>query len=198
MTTQAEPSASAFDTAKLVLAVVVMVAGIAAFYYFSAQFVALPCPGVIGRQRSGWSLWHFNTALGGGLWSFIKEARRRFARSSGRLARKPCKRRLVVFAMVFLVGLILWLLDMFLFWGISSLTGQKGVEMALRWYVIHAYSNFENQVKQALEERIKRDGLEQYFGKILVPTEEVVEMRRGSSARAKESSFPAMSSCKWS
>jgi transcriptional antiterminator NusG len=46
-----------------------------------------------------------------------------------------------------------------------------GKGMALRWYVVHAYSNFENKVKQALEDRIKREGLEQYFGKILVPTE---------------------------
>src|SRR5690606_18607515 len=51
------------------------------------------------------------------------------------------------------------------------------LRMSLRWYVIHAYSNFENQVKKSLEERVRRAGLEQYFGKILVPTEEVLEMR---------------------
>ncbi|MBS1214747.1 MAG: nusG [Proteobacteria bacterium] len=62
--------------------------------------------------------------------------------------------------------------------------------MALRWYVIHAYSNFENQVKKALEERIKRDGLEQYFGKVLVPTEEVVEMRQGQQRKSERKFFP--------
>jgi transcriptional antiterminator NusG len=62
--------------------------------------------------------------------------------------------------------------------------------MALRWYVVHAYSNFENKVKQALEERIKRDGLEQYFGKILVPTEEVVEMRMGQQRKSERKFFP--------
>ena len=62
--------------------------------------------------------------------------------------------------------------------------------MALRWYVIHAYSNFENQVKKALEERIKRTGLEQYFGKILVPTEEVVEMRQGQQRKSERKFFP--------
>lgn len=62
--------------------------------------------------------------------------------------------------------------------------------MALRWYVVHAYSNFENKVKQSLEERIKREGLEQYFGKILVPTEEVVEMRQGQQRKSDRKFYP--------
>lgn len=62
--------------------------------------------------------------------------------------------------------------------------------MSLRWYVVHAYSNFENKVKQSLEERIKREGLEQYFGKILVPTEEVVEMRLGQQRKSERKFFP--------
>jgi transcriptional antiterminator NusG len=63
-------------------------------------------------------------------------------------------------------------------------------KMALRWYVVHAYSNFENKVKQALEERIKREGLEQLFGKILVPTEEIVEMRMGQQRKSERKFFP--------
>lgn len=62
--------------------------------------------------------------------------------------------------------------------------------MALRWYVVHAYSNFENKVKQALEERIKREGLEEFFGKILVPTEEIVEMRMGQQRKSDRKFFP--------
>jgi transcription termination/antitermination protein NusG len=62
--------------------------------------------------------------------------------------------------------------------------------MALRWYVVHAYSNFENKVKQALEERIKREGLDRYFGKILVPTEEIVEMRMGQQRKSERKFFP--------
>jgi len=62
--------------------------------------------------------------------------------------------------------------------------------MTLRWYVIHAYSNYENQVKKTLEERIKRTGLERYFGKILVPTEEVVEMRQGQQRKSERKFFP--------
>jgi len=62
--------------------------------------------------------------------------------------------------------------------------------MSLRWYVVHAYSNYENQVKKNLEERIKRSGLEEYFGKILVPTEEIVEMRSGQQRRSERKFFP--------
>jgi transcriptional antiterminator NusG len=62
--------------------------------------------------------------------------------------------------------------------------------MALKWYVVHAYSNFENKVKLSLEERIKLHGLEEKFGDILVPTEEVVEMRDGQKRRSERKFFP--------
>lgn len=62
--------------------------------------------------------------------------------------------------------------------------------MSLRWYVVHAYSNYENQVKRNLEERIKRTGLDEFFGKILVPTEEVVEMRSGQQRKSERKFFP--------
>jgi transcriptional antiterminator NusG len=62
--------------------------------------------------------------------------------------------------------------------------------MSLRWYVVHAYSNYENKVKLALEEKIKLEGLEECFGKILVPTEEVVEMRMGQQRKSERKFFP--------
>jgi len=62
--------------------------------------------------------------------------------------------------------------------------------MALKWYVVHAYSNFENKVKTSLEERIKLHGLEDKFGDIMVPTEEVVEMREGQKRRSERKFFP--------
>ena len=62
--------------------------------------------------------------------------------------------------------------------------------MSKRWYIVHAYSNFEHKVKQSLEERIKRFGLEEKFGEILVPTEEVVEMREGQKRRSERKFFP--------
>jgi transcriptional antiterminator NusG len=62
--------------------------------------------------------------------------------------------------------------------------------MALRWYVVHAYSGYEGQVKRSLEERIKRYGMEDMFGEILVPTEEVVEMRDGQKRKSERKFFP--------
>jgi len=62
--------------------------------------------------------------------------------------------------------------------------------MALKWYVVHAYSNFEKKVKSSLEERIKLNGLEDKFGKILVPTEEVVEMKDGKKRSSERKFFP--------
>jgi len=59
-----------------------------------------------------------------------------------------------------------------------------------RWYVIHAYSGFENYVVKALHERIRLKGLEDKFGEIIVPTEEVVEMRAGQKRKSERKFFP--------
>ena len=62
--------------------------------------------------------------------------------------------------------------------------------MALRWYVVHAYSGFEQQVIRSIEERIKLHEMEDKFGQILVPTEEVVEMRDGQKRKSSRKFFP--------
>jgi transcriptional antiterminator NusG len=62
--------------------------------------------------------------------------------------------------------------------------------MAMRWYVVHAYSGYEKTVQRALKERIARAGLEERFGDILVPTEEVVEMKDGQKRSSERKFFP--------
>jgi transcriptional antiterminator NusG len=62
--------------------------------------------------------------------------------------------------------------------------------MAFRWYVVQAYSGYEKKVKLLLEERIDLNGLEKKFGEILVPTEEVVEMRAGQRRKSERKFFP--------
>lgn len=62
--------------------------------------------------------------------------------------------------------------------------------MAKRWYVVHAYSGFENQVAKALRDRILRMGLLDRFGEVLVPTEEVVEIRNGQKRRSERKFYP--------
>jgi transcriptional antiterminator NusG len=62
--------------------------------------------------------------------------------------------------------------------------------MTMRWYVVHAYSQYENSVKKALTERIARAGLQEQFGDILVPTEEVVEINDGVKRMTERKFFP--------
>jgi transcriptional antiterminator NusG len=64
--------------------------------------------------------------------------------------------------------------------------------MALRWYVVQAYSNYEKTVKRSLDERIalSRDELKKCFGEVLVPTEEIVEMRGGQKRKSDRKLFP--------
>jgi transcriptional antiterminator NusG len=62
--------------------------------------------------------------------------------------------------------------------------------MTKRWYVVHAYSGFEKQVKRSLEDRIQRADMEELFGDVLVPTEEVVEMKGGQKRRSDRKFFP--------
>ncbi|MEM7294221.1 MAG: transcription termination/antitermination protein NusG [Pseudomonadota bacterium] len=62
--------------------------------------------------------------------------------------------------------------------------------MAMRWYVLQAFSGFENSVKRSLEERIERAGMQDLFGDIMVTTEEVIEIRGGQNRRSERKFFP--------
>lgn len=62
--------------------------------------------------------------------------------------------------------------------------------MAKRWYVVHAYSGFEKQVMRSLQERIKLKEMDDLFGQVLVPTEEVVEMREGKKRKSERKFYP--------
>jgi transcriptional antiterminator NusG len=62
--------------------------------------------------------------------------------------------------------------------------------MAKRWYIVHAYTNFERKVAEAIRERAKQTGLEHLFEEIVVPTEEVTEVRRGRKVVAERKFLP--------
>lgn len=62
--------------------------------------------------------------------------------------------------------------------------------MAHKWYIVHAYSNFEQKVADSIQEHARISGLENLFEEILVPTEEVVELRRGRKVNAERKFFP--------
>ena len=59
-----------------------------------------------------------------------------------------------------------------------------------KWYIVHAYSNFEKKVAESIREQAKTQGLEENFSDILVPTEDVVEIRRGRKVNAERKFFP--------
>ncbi|NNF77623.1 MAG: transcription termination/antitermination protein NusG [Rhizobiales bacterium] len=62
--------------------------------------------------------------------------------------------------------------------------------MAKRWYIVHAYSNFEKKVADAIKEQAAAQGLDELFDEVLVPTEEVVEIRRGRKVTSERRFFP--------
>ena len=62
--------------------------------------------------------------------------------------------------------------------------------MAERWYVVHVYSGFERKVCESIKEQIQQKGLEDHVSEVLVPMEEVVELRRGSKVNAERKFFP--------
>jgi transcription termination/antitermination protein NusG len=59
-----------------------------------------------------------------------------------------------------------------------------------RWYIVHAYSNFEKKVSESIREQAKQRNLEDHFEQVLVPTETVVEVRRGRKVNAERKFFP--------
>ena len=62
--------------------------------------------------------------------------------------------------------------------------------MSKRWYVVHAYSGFEKSVQRALLERVQRQGMQDLFGQVLVPVEEVVELKSGQKSISERKFFP--------
>src|SRR4030081_2957472 len=62
--------------------------------------------------------------------------------------------------------------------------------MSMRWYIVHAYSNFEKKVSESIREQAKQRGLEELFEQVLVPTEKVTEIRRGRKVDAERKFFP--------
>ena len=62
--------------------------------------------------------------------------------------------------------------------------------MAYRWYVVHVYSGFDKKVAQSINEQARQQGMEEFIEQVLVPTEEVIEMRRGAKVNSERKFFP--------
>ncbi len=126
MKTQAEAPTAVFDVVKQVFSVVFVVAGVAAFYYFSENVPLLyRVLGLLVVVLAVLGLM-LTTDIGKGVWLFVLEAKQEVRKVIWPTREETVRTTLLVFAMVTIVGLILWFLDMFLFWGVRLLTGQGG------------------------------------------------------------------------
>ncbi|MDD2768656.1 MAG: preprotein translocase subunit SecE [Methylococcus sp.] len=120
--TTSESSASGLDTAKLVLALVFLVAGVVGYYYFSDFSVVYRALGVVGLGVLAAAL-ASTTAPGQVLLGFFRESRIEVRKVVWPTRQEAVQATLMVVALVFFVGVFLWLLDMLLFWAITSITG---------------------------------------------------------------------------
>ncbi len=127
MNAQAEESAesSVLDIIKHVLVVVLVVGAISAFYYYSELSQLYRVLGLVATMIIAAAIF-FTTATGKRLWLFMMEAKQEVRKVVWPTREETTRTTLLVFTMVFIVGLVLWLLDMFLLWGVKLLTGQGG------------------------------------------------------------------------
>ncbi len=125
MNTQAEAATSVSDVVKQVFSVIFIVAGIVAFYYFSEIQLLYRVLGLLVIFIVALAMM-VTTQLGKWVLAFVIESRQEVRKIVWPTRDETVRTTLLVFAMVFLVGLVLWLLDMFLFWGVRLLTGQGG------------------------------------------------------------------------
>ena len=123
MSAKADSSSSGIDTVKLVLAITVLVGGIVGYYHFADKSLIYRVLGVLLSVFLSMGL-VMTTQLGRQFLGFLVEARVEVRKVVWPNRQETVQSTLVVVALVFLVGLILWTLDAGLFWGISRLTGQ--------------------------------------------------------------------------
>jgi preprotein translocase subunit SecE len=123
MTARAESTSSGFDTAKLILAILALIGGVAGFYYFADSGLAYRVLGMLAAVGVALAL-VLSTAMGKSFMVFLKDARIEVRKIVWPTRQETMQSTLVVVALVFVVGLLLWTLDAALFWGVSLLTGQ--------------------------------------------------------------------------
>ncbi len=127
MNAQAEDTAesSVLDILKHVLVAALVVGAIGAFYYYSEFSLLYRVLGLVAVMAISAGIF-LTTAVGKSLWVFMLEAKQEVRKVVWPTREETMRTTLLVFGMVFIVGFILWLLDMFLFWGVKLLTGQGG------------------------------------------------------------------------
>jgi len=123
MNAQVEEATSVADIVKLVLCPVLITIGVVAFYHFSDLLLLYRILGLVAIIAVSVAVC-FTTAKGQAVWQFMQESKQEMKRVVWPTRDETVRTTLLVVAMVFVVGLILWLLDMFLFWAVQLLMSQ--------------------------------------------------------------------------
>lgn len=119
----AEAETQVFDVVKQVISVILVISGVTGFYYFSDFSLLYRVLGLVAIVLIAVGL-VLATEVGRNVWAFVLESKQEVKRVVWPTREETMRTTLMVFVMVFIVGLVLWFLDMFLFWGIRLLTGQ--------------------------------------------------------------------------
>jgi len=125
MSTKADSSPGLLDTAKLVLAAMVLVGGIFAYYYYEDESLLLRVAGVLVALGIG-AVIAFQSAQGQGIWRFIQGSRVEIRKVIWPTRQETLQTTLTVMVFAFVMGVFFWMLDLFLLWGTRLVTGQGG------------------------------------------------------------------------
>ena len=112
-----------FDTAKLIVSVLLLIAGIGQFYYFADELMVYRVLGLLALVAVALGV-TVTTQLGQTTWAFMRESKAEVRKVVWPTRQETVQTTLLVIAMVVLVGIMLWLMDMFLRWAVMILTGQ--------------------------------------------------------------------------
>jgi preprotein translocase subunit SecE len=125
MITKADSSPGLLDTAKLVLAALVLIGGIFAYYYYEDESLLLRVAGVLVALGIG-AVIAFQSAQGQLLWRFIQGSRVEIRKVVWPTRQETIQMTLTVLVFVLIMGVFFWMLDLFLLWGTRLVTGQGG------------------------------------------------------------------------
>lgn len=125
MNPKPDTQASKFDTYKLLSAVLIVVAGLAAFYYFADYLLLVRVIGLLATVGIAAAI-ALTTEPGSNLVGFVQDARAELRKVVWPTRTETLQTSLVVILVVIVMGIFLWLLDMLLFWVVRLLTGQGG------------------------------------------------------------------------
>ena len=127
---------------------------------------------------------------------FLQEVRSETAKVTWPTRRETMITTMMVFVMVALASIFFFAADQIIRYFVTLfarhplMASTATQTMDKRWYIVHAYSNFEKKVAESIREQAKQRGLEELFEQVLVPTEKVTEVRRGRKIDAERKFFP--------